>query len=939
MVYAATLTREEPMAHRMMYVGVSALVALTVVSSDLAHASGVSAEPGPPTDTDLIAQIDSATDGTAQVAYHAETGQVRFIGTAGDQPIERTSGLAGSAPAEDVARGFLDHYGSLFGLRDEATELQTTGSPVAAEGGKSVRFQQVYHGIPVLSGELVVNLDAAGNVVAAGGEVLPGPKPSVVPSVSAQTARQRAVELVAKQYGVDAGDLSTSTPELWIHNPALIGGPGIRVPSLVWRVEVSSSGEPPIRELVLVHAQLGKIVLNFNELEEGLFRRVCDRNGHGDPHECTPARTVRREGQRPRGITDVDDAYDLSGLTYNFYRNQYGRDSVDGKGKALLSTVRYCPMGCPFQNAFWDGNQMVYGPTYASADDVVGHELTHGVTDFTSHLNYYYQSGAINESLSDVFGELIDQSSTLSGPDAPAKRWLMGEDLPIGAIRNMKNPARFGDPDRVGSANYWTFGDDNGGVHSNSGVNNKTAALMVDGGTFRGRTVTKLGTTVADSIAKVGRLYYEVENNLLTSGSDYQDLYSYLPQACRQLIGVRPPAASTAFTAANCADVVDAVTATQMNLVPAGAPNTKAAVCGTGQVPAELFWDDLETPNSGNWAKSSSVGSTGWFYPQNTHPFAGFDATYAESGRFNFWGDDHNAVMDASIARTGNVTVPSGPSTYLYFDHAYEFESFFGGLADGGVVEYSVDDGATWQPTDGLPAVNGYDGTLATTGLGNPLEGRQAFGGVSNGYQSTRIDISSLAGSAVRFRFRIGTDSSVGQMGWFVDDISVYNCVARPADLVAPNKLRNQSFEFDWERNSFVDSWTANDRFLRSSVLHRTGNFSARLQDAANTGSFTVSQRVGVAPRSRNRFVGYVNIPATTDAFTFRAELVWRTRGGAAVGNPVVLHSRHGATGGTWVRMARSGMVAPAGATQADIRLVAGSMGAPAYVDDFYFGR
>jgi Zn-dependent metalloprotease len=922
----------------MVHVGVSALVALTVATADVAHANGPRSDPGPPTKTDLIAEIEAVTDGTAQIAYHAETGQVRFIGMTTNQPIERSSGLARSAPADTVARGFLDQYGSLFGLSDEATELRTTDE-VADEGGRAVRFQQVYRGVPVLSGELVVNVDGAGNVVAAGGEVLPGPKPNVVPSIDSETARQQAVELVAKQYGVDATALSTSTPELWIHNPALIGGPGIRMTSLVWRVEVSSTGEPPVRELVLVHAQLGRIVLHYSELEEALFRRVCDRNGRADPYECTPAKTVRREGQRPTGKTDVDDAYDLSGLTYNFYRNRYGRDSVDGKGKALLSTVRYCPMGCPFQNAFWDGNQMVYGPNYASADDVVGHELTHGVTDFTSHLNYYYQSGAINESLSDVFGELIDQSSTLSGRDAAAARWRMGEDLPIGAIRNMKNPGQFGDPDRVGSANYWSSPDDNGGVHSNSGVNNKAAVLMVDGGAFRGRTVTKLGRTVADSIAKVGRLYYEVENNLLTSGSDYQDLFSYLPQACRQLIGVRPPAASTAFTTANCANVVDAVTATQMNLVPADAPNTKAAVCPTGRVPAELFWDDLETPNSGNWVKSSSVVSTGWFYPQNTHPFAGFDATYAESGRFNFWGDDHNNVMDASIARTGNVTVPTGRTTYLYFDHAYQFESgFFGVAFDGGVVEYSTDDGATWQPTDGLPTLNGYDATIQAGG-GNPIEGRRAFGGGSNGYQATRIDISSLAGNAVRFRFRIGTDFSNGEMGWFVDDISVYNCVPKPADPVAPNKLRNQSFEFDWERNTFVDSWSANDRFLRSAVAHRTGQFSARLQDPANSGSFTVSQKVTVRPRSRNRFVGYIRIPATPDAFTFRAELVWRARGGAAIGNPVVLHSRHGATGGAWVKMARARLVAPAGTVQAEIRLVAGSLGAPAFVDDFYFGR
>jgi hypothetical protein len=123
-------------------------------------------------------------------------------------------------------------------------------------------------------------------------------------------------------------------------------------------------------------------------------------------------------------------------------------------------------------------------------------------------------------------------------------------------------------------------------------------------------------------------------------------------------------------------------------------------------------------------------------------------------------------------------------------------------------------------------------------------------------------------------------------MGWFVDDISVYNCVPTPRDPIAPNTLRNQGFEFDWERNSHVDSWSANDRFVRSPTSHRSGHFSARLQDPANAGSFTVSQKVGVAPRTRNRFVGYVNIPPTADAFTLRAELVWRARGGAPSAAP-----------------------------------------------------
>ena len=135
---------------------------------------------------------------------------------------------------------------------------------------------------------------------------------------------------------------------------------------------------------------------------------------------------------------------------------------------------------------------MVYGEGLRAADDVVGHELTHGVTEFTSGLFYYAESGAINESMSDVMGELIDLG-TPSDPDLPADRWQVGEDLPLGAIRSMSNPPAFGDPDRMTSPLFVGASGDSHGVHTNSGVNNKAAFLITDGGTFNGQTVVGLG--------------------------------------------------------------------------------------------------------------------------------------------------------------------------------------------------------------------------------------------------------------------------------------------------------------------------------------------------------------------------------------------------------------------------------------------------------------
>jgi len=413
--------------------------------------------PAPP--PDLLTALRAQTGDHLHVAYHQETGLVRFIGTDAGHPAPRAAALTAGATPEQAARQFLGDYGALFGLRDQAHELTTMR---AETGGKDsfVRFRQVYQGIPVLAGELIVHVDQNRDIVSANGELLPDMRISTTPRIGAAQAADIALAVIAKRYQVGQAGLRTSAPELWVFNPALLGGPGPRRNTLTWRLEVDGAASGQVlRELVLVDAQLGVVALHFNQIDSAKERHICDGNNQvdvdGNPdNNCDQAgERVRNEGQPATGNTDVDLAYDYSGITYDFYKNSFNRDSIDGAGMPLISLVRYCPPGagnCPYQNAFWDGVQMTYGAGYASADDVVGHELTHGVTEHTSNLFYYYQSGAINESLSDVFGELIDLSDGV-GNDISGVRWRLGEDLPIGAIRNMANPPQFNDPDRTGS--------------------------------------------------------------------------------------------------------------------------------------------------------------------------------------------------------------------------------------------------------------------------------------------------------------------------------------------------------------------------------------------------------------------------------------------------------------------------------------------------------
>src|SRR5690606_21681314 len=143
--------------------------------------------------------------------------------------------------------------------------------------------------------------------------------------------------------------------------------------------------------------------------------------------------------------------------------------------------------------------------------------------------------------------------------DTSGVRWLMGEDLPgIGAIRDMENPPAFNDPDRMGSPNFYTGTGDNGGVHINSGVGNKAAFLITDGNvTFNGQTFGPgLGIT------KTARIFYEVNTNILTSGSNYAALGNALNQGCANVVGV------DGITAADFNHVAKAGTATEMIPTP-----------------------------------------------------------------------------------------------------------------------------------------------------------------------------------------------------------------------------------------------------------------------------------------------------------------------------------------------------------------------------------
>ena len=329
----------------------------------------------------------------------------------------------------------------------------------------------------------------------------------------------------------------------------------------------------------------------------------------------------------------------------------------------------------------------------------------------------------------------------------------------------MANPPDCGNADRMTSPLYTADPNeqDGGGVHQNSGVNNKAAVLMVDGGTFNGQTITGIG------IPKAARIYYEVNNSMLGSASDYEDLGNALNQACANLVG------TDGITAANCTEVGQAVLATEMATDPpaAPAPDLPPPSCSGGEVVTNAFFDDLENPASGNWVRATtdaaSFGGPAFFYPQNPNPRLrrrpSRPAATRTSGAYN-----DGTVSDSTLARTSPVTVPA--NGFLRFEHSFGFEDDPGAAYDGGIVEFSTNGGATWTSAGPLFNFGGYNGTIASGS--NPLSGSPAFVRESNGYRTSRINLASLAGQNLLFRFRLATDGSVDDYGWFIDDVRLY---------------------------------------------------------------------------------------------------------------------------------------------------------------------
>jgi len=249
--------------------------------------------------------------------------------------------------------------------------------------------------------------------------------------------------------------------------------------ALVWRVRIDDLlGASPSRPVVFVDAHTGDIVWNYDDLETAKNRETYSANKGFN----LPGTLKRTEGSADLGDIALDDAHNFAGDVYDYYFNEQGRDSFDGAGATLISSAHY---SSNYDNAFWNGTQMVYGDggvyfkPLSESLDVCGHELTHAVTERTAGLIYSGESGGLNEGTSDILGTTIETYE--QGWVVDAGTWEIGEDImlpsgPLGeALRFMDDPTK----DGVSIDNYADFTKFID-VHYSSGIANKAFYTMAN---------------------------------------------------------------------------------------------------------------------------------------------------------------------------------------------------------------------------------------------------------------------------------------------------------------------------------------------------------------------------------------------------------------------------------------------------------------------------
>ena len=703
-----------------------------------------------------------------------------------------------STDAKTKASEFLAENFRAFNLRS-ANDLVLLDETTDNYGLKNVTYRQQYQGVPVYDGLLKFHFNAKEELSSINGNSISIAKLNTVPDITAAEAEIIARDMVTKQdLNKSNTPLQTAKTNLIIFPKNLMQG-GIVTPYLAYQIEVTNKKD--VREYIFINAHTGELVEQFTGIHP-IDRKLYETN-------TTATNLKWKEGDAFPGTLSSWQQNEVvtSEHVYNFFKNAFGYVSYDAADHTMITVNNDPTISCP--NARWNGTYAGYCDGTAT-DDVIAHEWGHAYTEYTSGLIYQYQSGALNESYSDVWGETIDlinnymdEGENLSVRTTTAcsgsLRWKVGEDATSfgGAIRDMWNPNCNGDPAKVlDAANYYCGTADSGGVHTNSGVTNHLYALLVDGGTYNGYTMTGMG------FVKAAHLWWRAQKNYLTATSDFANFADALEASANDLIGVNLQGLSTtvtpagltgiSITSADVQNVKNGILAVQLRTSPATQCNytpllaqSAPSLCASA-TNNPLFKEDWEN-GLGNWTvtnvptKPSTWEARDWTIKSNLPKSRPGKAIFA----IDPINGDCASNLQNGILRleSPTITMPTFTSGKyeMAFNHYVATESTW----DGGNIKYSLNEGSwTLVPVTAF-TYNGYNSTLdGTSSNDNPLKGQRAFTGTDGGslggsWGQSVIDLSKLgvtSGSKIKFRFEMGTDGCNGVEGWYLDELYVYNC-------------------------------------------------------------------------------------------------------------------------------------------------------------------
>jgi bacillolysin len=474
-----------------------------------------------------------------------------------------------SKSAENVVLDYVNGNKDKFKLGSKSAKdsLKITSSNKDKLGGTALRLQQVYDGVPVWGAAQAALVSNDGILTVFSGTVTPNLEEKNGLKKEKKINANQAIKIAQTDLGYAPDYEKKPSAELVVLTQ---GDDAV----YAYLVNLNFLEPKPGNYNYFVDAATGEILDKYNDLHEakpgggnGITGTNTTGSGVGVLGDSKSLNMLissstyyLQDNTRGNGILTYDaanrsrtpgslwssvdnllnakyeapavDAHYYAGKTYDYYKNVFNRNSYDNRGGALKSTVHY---GRNYNNAFWNGTQMVYGDgdgttfiPLSGGLDVVAHELTHAVTDTSSDLIYQNESGALNEAISDIFGTIVEYYEG-KNPD-----YEIGEDIYTpakanDALRSMSDPTKYGDPDHY--SKRYTGTSDNGGVHTNSGIINKAAYLLAVGGTHYGVTVPGIGND------KLGAIYYRANTVYLTASSTFSQARAALVQAAADLYG------------------------------------------------------------------------------------------------------------------------------------------------------------------------------------------------------------------------------------------------------------------------------------------------------------------------------------------------------------------------------------------------------------------